>query len=440
MLKLEVLNMNPFTNNINIHVPNKGATRVPESCPDGNEQENSKSSQWNGISVKEATQNNYLVHSNDNTDKGKHESKKNKTEVIDVPNLSTEESVIKLPGNMSKQPIEKNGEAGRWKDVSVKINTPKKYIPKKYQTPSNNKVSFLKYFSKFFSFINTKFYYRYKGVNKLSESIKYNNVVEFKKILNNMKVELTNYNNDRIKKHLGSGQKSHHESLCNVTINNKPILYALAESGSPEIIEVLCTDNKMAPRGCYVEPVRDENDTVIANTIIEGELNKKDWWCYSGSPVKYALELGNIDAAKVFISYDANIQNCKTLLAKIPGEIRIELLEILQKRYSILLSHMESQTNVVDILEKITETNKLDSGLKVNILNKKKQLEKDILIEQVESKLKGITQLMFKSEISKMNRAKNLNTFKNNLLQSLNLLHELIKRNIADQKMLQNMI
>ena len=452
-LKIEVLKMNPFSNNVTIHVPNEGSVRVPESRSDENEQENPKSSLWNGIAVKEETQNKYLDN-NEGTgiskrkrkkthkihNKNKIKRKEKKTDIIDDPNLSTGEPVVNLPEKLSKEPIEKNEGVGRWNDVSVKINTPKKYIPKKYQTPSNPKGRILNIVSKIFSAINERFYFSYKTSNEISAAINYNNVAEFTKILKNMKAELTSYNNACIKKHQGSGQKSHHESLCNVTVNNKPILYALAESGSPEILEILCSDTKMAPRAWYAEPVYGEKDTIIANTIIEGELNKKDWWCYSGSPLNYALDAGNIDAAKVLISYDANIVNCKASLEKIPREIKMEFFNILQKRHAIILSHMESQTNVVDILEKLTEKSKLDSGLKIEKAKINQQIEKEKLITQVESKLEGITLLMFKSEISKMKREKNLKTFKNNLLQSLNVLQEIIKRNIADQKMLQNMI
>ena len=52
-----------------------------------------------------------------------------------------------------------------------------------------------------------------------------------------MRNEVQVYNQNRMEKHNGSGLKSWQEPVQQLSVDNKPLLFALAESGSSEMIE-----------------------------------------------------------------------------------------------------------------------------------------------------------------------------------------------------------
>ncbi|MGB1272587.1 MAG: hypothetical protein ACPG5T_10985, partial [Endozoicomonas sp.] len=246
-------------------------------------------------------------------------------------------------------------EKGKWNGETITETPGQQHVPRASGPIQKLKSdwSITKAFSGLASRINNKMHGQSDRARGISQAIKENNVDAFKEHLNNMRNEVQVYNQNRMEKHNGYNLKSWQEPVQQLSVNNKPLLFALAESGSPEMIEALCTADKIAPRTFYALSFYEDSSLqeYIADRLHEGELNEAGWWCYSGSPLNYSLASGNYEAAESFLKHGGNLHGCDDALKKSPQEVRDRLEAVLMDRKIHLLNKMKEKKEIIKLME-----------------------------------------------------------------------------------------
>ncbi|WP_419832511.1 hypothetical protein [Endozoicomonas atrinae] len=223
--------------------------------------------------------------------------------------------IVHIPGNGPTQTPESEGEfpgqslnigkGGSWNGVIINESPSQQHIPRVRGLVQSDKSCWkiTKALSGLASSINNRMSGQFARAAYISKALKENDVQAFTSHLDEMRDEIKVHNERCLNKNQASGLKSWQEPVQKLSVNNKPLLFALAESGSPEMITALCTADKIAPRSFYTLPVFQDDDmgNYITDSLHKGELNKAGWWCYSGTPVHYALSSGNYEAAESFL-------------------------------------------------------------------------------------------------------------------------------------------
>lgn len=263
----------------------------------------------------------------------------------------------KIPENEVEFP-EKSGKIGKegsWNGRTISETPSQQHVPRVGGAVHSDKSSWTitKALSGIASSINNRMCGQSARAADISKALKENNVQEFTKHLEAMKDEVIAHNRRCVQNNRQSELKLLQEPVQQLSVNNKPLLYALAESGSPEMIAALCTADKIAPRSFYTVPVFQDAamSDYIEDSLHKGELNEAGWWCHSGTPVHYALSSGNYEAAKAFLQHGGSLIGCEDILSKIPRDVRDQLGGALLAQQDKLLTPLKGMESVIRRME-----------------------------------------------------------------------------------------
>lgn len=272
---------------------------------------------------------------------------------------------LNTPGNAPTTPPEVEGEfpgksgkigkEGSWNGTKINETSSQQYVPRVGGAvqSSISDWTITKAISGIASSINNRMCGQSARAADISRALKENNVKDFTRHLKDMRDEVKAHNKRCVKNNRESELKLFQEPVQKLSVNNKPLLFALAESGSPEMIAALCTADKVAPRSFYAVPVFQDAamGNYIKDTLHKGELNEAGWWCHSGTPVHYALSSGNYEAAKAFLKHGGSLIGCEDILSKIPRDVRDQLGEALLDQQSELKQQFKGMEKVINSME-----------------------------------------------------------------------------------------
>ncbi|MGI2026337.1 ankyrin repeat domain-containing protein [Endozoicomonas acroporae] len=276
---------------------------------------------------------------------------------------------IKIPEQGGEFP-EKSGKIGKegsWNGRTISAAPSQQHVPRVGGAVHSDKSSWTitKALSGIASGINNMICGQSARAADISKVLKENNVEDFNKHLEAMKDEVIAHNQRCVENNRQSELKLLLEPIQQLSVNNKPLLYALAESGSPEMIAALCTADKIAPRSFYTVPVFQDAamSDYIEDSLHKGELNEAGWWCHSGTPVHYALSSGNYEAAKAFLQHGGSLIGCEDILSKMPQEVRDQLGEAILAQQNELEPKLLNMRPVINRMEGEQKAEKMGDGI-----------------------------------------------------------------------------
>ncbi|WBA81672.1 ankyrin repeat domain-containing protein [Endozoicomonas sp. GU-1] len=275
----------------------------------------------------------------------------------------------KIPEHEGEFP-EKSGKIskeGSWNGRAISATPSQQQVPRVGPEVHSDKSNWTitKAISGIASSINNRMCGQSARAAEVSKVLKENNVRMFTKHLKAMRNEVVAHNKRCVENNRQSELKLLQEPIQQLSVNNKPLLYALAESGSPEMIAALCTADKIAPRSFYTVPVFQDAamSDYVEDSLHKGELNEASWWCHSGTPVHYALSSGNYEAAKAFLQHGGSLIGCEEILSKIPQDVRDQLGEALLAQQSELEPKLLNMRPVINRLEDEQKAEKMGDGI-----------------------------------------------------------------------------
>ncbi|MBO9480440.1 ankyrin repeat domain-containing protein [Salinisphaera sp. G21_0] len=261
----------------------------------------------------------------------------------------------------------KIGKEGSWNGRTISPTPSQQHVPRVGGAVHSDKSAWTitKALSGIASSINNRMCGQSARAADISKALKENNVEEFTKHLEAMKNEVIAHNKGCVENNRQSELKLLQEPVQQLSVNNKPLLYALAESGSPEMVAALCTADKIAPRSFYTVPVFQDAamSDYIEDNLHKGELNEAGWWCHSGTPVHYALSSGNYEAAKAFLQHGGSLIGCEDILSKIPRDVRDQLGEAILAQQSELEPKLLNMRPVINRMEGEQKAEKMGDGI-----------------------------------------------------------------------------
>ncbi|WP_257265672.1 ankyrin repeat domain-containing protein [Endozoicomonas sp. ONNA2] len=272
---------------------------------------------------------------------------------------------INTPGNVPTKTPELEGESpeksgkigkeGSWNGRTINETSSQQHVPRAGGAVQSDKSrwAITKALSGVASSINNRMCGQSARAADISKVLKENDVEGFTKHLEALKDEVLAHNRRCVENNRQSELKLLQEPIQQLSVNNKPLLYALAESGSPEMITALCTADKIAPRSFYTVPVFQDAalGDYVKDNLHKGELNEAGWWCHSGTPVHYALSSGNYEAAKAFLQHGGSLIGCEDILRKIPRDVRDQLGEALLVHKRVLMQQLGGMEKVINRME-----------------------------------------------------------------------------------------
>ncbi len=255
-------------------------------------------------------------------------------------------------GEKIRQPIDSSEETKHSESMDIKIEEGQLRPTKETKLKGKSDWKITKGLSTFSSTIINRKHGLSDCAQKVSEAIKQRDQVSFKAALHGL-IESTKLHNTQNPSNI----ITYHEQLEHLHVNGKPLLYALAESDSPEFVHMLCQDEAlklMKPRSFYALPVFQNRslDEYITDHLHVGELNRSGWWCYPESPVCFALASGNINTAITFIENGGSIKGSERILKKLPEEDLDKISRALSKQQSNIKQKIEDSEEEIAQLEK----------------------------------------------------------------------------------------